>query len=67
MLRGIEYCHSLGVLHRDLKPHNILVSRRGELKIADFGLARPFTPTLRPITVEVVPQSTRYYALSYAN
>ena len=37
--RGLEEIHSLGTVHRDLKPANILIGRRGQVKIADFGLA----------------------------
>lgn len=37
--RGLEEIHALGIVHRDLKPQNILIGRRGEVKIADFGLA----------------------------
>lgn len=37
LLRGLAFCHRHKVLHRDLKPQNLLLSRRGELKLADFG------------------------------
>ncbi|KXK59667.1 hypothetical protein AWW66_22970 [Micromonospora rosaria] len=40
---ALETAHRAGVLHRDVKPGNILVSRYGEPKLADFGLARPHT------------------------
>ncbi|KAM4530086.1 cyclin-dependent kinase 6 [Odontesthes bonariensis] len=40
LLRGLDFLHTNLVLHRDLKPDNVLVSSRGEIKIADFGLAR---------------------------
>lgn len=40
LLRGLNYCHQRRVLHRDLKPQNLLINERGELKLADFGLAR---------------------------
>ncbi|GFZ04389.1 cell division control 2 [Actinidia rufa] len=48
ILSGISFCHSLGVLHRDLKPQNLLIeTTTNTLKIADFGLSRGFvTPDL---------------------
>ena len=43
LLNGVSYCHSHRVLHRDLKPQNLLVDRHGGIKLADFGLARAFS------------------------
>ncbi|KAH7441267.1 hypothetical protein KP509_03G031500 [Ceratopteris richardii] len=42
LLRGLKYIHSANILHRDLKPNNLLVNEDCDLKIADFGLARSF-------------------------
>lgn len=39
LLSGVSYIHQAGVIHRDLKPQNLLVSSENLLKIADFGLA----------------------------
>ncbi|OCT52623.1 hypothetical protein CLCR_09511 [Cladophialophora carrionii] len=43
MFEGLDYLHRRGVLHRDIKAANILVSNTGQLKYADFGLARFYT------------------------
>ncbi|CAD6884560.1 unnamed protein product [Tilletia controversa] len=54
LMRGIYYCHSHRILHRDLKPQNLLIDKEGNLKVADFGLARAFGIPLRTYTHEVV-------------
>uniref|UniRef100_A0A6G1SCA4 cyclin-dependent kinase n=1 Tax=Aceria tosichella TaxID=561515 RepID=A0A6G1SCA4_9ACAR len=54
LLRALEYCHRRKVLHRDIKPQNILISSVGELKLADFGLARAQSFPTKTYTDEVV-------------
>jgi len=54
LIRGIAHCHSHRVLHRDLKPQNLLIDKKGVLKLADFGLARAFGVPVRTYTHEVV-------------
>ncbi|KAF9887323.1 kinase subunit of RNA polymerase II carboxy-terminal domain kinase I [Aspergillus nanangensis] len=71
MFEGLAYLHHRGVLHRDIKAANILISNRGQLKYADFGLARFFSKsrqldyTNRVITIwyrppELLLGETRY-------
>ncbi len=48
ILNGVKYLHEKRIMHRDLKSANILLNNLGEVKIADFGLARQLSlgPTL---------------------
>ncbi|KAL4808758.1 kinase-like domain-containing protein [Aspergillus unguis] len=55
ILRGLKYIHSAGVIHRDLKPGNLLINENCDLKICDFGLARIQEPQMTGYV------STRYY------
>uniref|UniRef100_A0A8D3AEJ4 Cyclin-dependent kinase 7 n=1 Tax=Scophthalmus maximus TaxID=52904 RepID=A0A8D3AEJ4_SCOMX len=57
-LQGLEYMHHHWVLHRDLKPNNLLLDGNGVLKLADFGLAKSFGSPNRAYTHQVV---TRWY------
>ncbi|ORZ03566.1 protein serine/threonine kinase [Syncephalastrum racemosum] len=54
LLKGIAFCHEHKVLHRDLKPQNLLINKKGELKLGDFGLARAFGIPVRSYSHEVV-------------
>lgn len=54
MLDAISFCHLNRILHRDLKPQNLLVDGTGHIKLADFGLARSFNLPMRAYTHEVV-------------
>ncbi|XP_032065024.1 cyclin-dependent kinase 3 isoform X2 [Thamnophis elegans] len=54
LLQGVSFCHSHRVIHRDLKPQNLLINEMGAIKLADFGLARAFGVPLRTYTHEVV-------------
>jgi len=53
ILNGLNYCHSKRVIHRDLKPQNLLIDKNGIIKLADFGLARAFSVPIRTLTHEV--------------
>ena len=53
LLQGILFCHQRRVLHRDMKPQNLLIDKNGCIKIADFGLARAFGIPVRVYPHEV--------------
>ncbi|KAE9586070.1 hypothetical protein Lal_00009779 [Lupinus albus] len=52
-LKGLAFCHKKWVLHRDMKPNNLLIGSDGQLKLADFGLARIFGSPDRRFTHQV--------------
>ncbi|XP_029464079.1 cyclin-dependent kinase 10 isoform X1 [Rhinatrema bivittatum] len=54
LLRGLQYLHENFIVHRDLKVSNLLMTDKGCVKIADFGLARAYGVPLKPMTPKVV-------------
>jgi len=58
ILQGLDYLHTNWILHRDMKPNNVLINDEGILKIGDFGLAKAYGSPSRVYTHQVV---TRWY------
>ena len=63
--QGIAFCHDNRVLHRDLKPQNLLINKRGELKIGDFGLARAFGVPVNTFSNEVSEEEVCHLSWRY--
>ena len=51
ILEGLDYLHSKSIAHRDLKPSNVLMNAEGNVKVADFGLAKKLSKFSTPLVV----------------
>ncbi len=59
ILRALEHAHTKGVIHRDIKPQNIMLMRNGQIKVTDFGIAK--LPSAETVTMEDKAIGTVYY------
>jgi serine/threonine-protein kinase len=50
VLRALEYSHQAGIVHRDIKPGNVMVTRNGDIKVMDFGIARAMSDSQATMT-----------------
>ena len=50
VLRALEYSHQAGIVHRDIKPGNVMVTRNGDVKVMDFGIARAMSDAQSTMT-----------------
>ncbi|WP_083248301.1 Stk1 family PASTA domain-containing Ser/Thr kinase [Desulfuribacillus stibiiarsenatis] len=59
---ALDHAHQHGIIHRDIKPHNILINKFGRIKVTDFGIARAVTTSTLTYQTESVLGSVHYFS-----
>jgi serine/threonine protein kinase len=65
LLDGLCYCHGKNFLHRDIKCSNILINNRGQVKLADFGLARLYNVRFFGFSCKKMVRSTHKFLFGF--
>ncbi len=64
---GLEHAHIMGVVHCDIKPHNVMITKSGRVKVTDFGIARAINTTNTVMYTNSIMGSAHYISPEQAN
>ena len=67
LLRGLEHAHTMGIVHCDIKPHNVIITHYGACKSTDFGIARAMNATNTVMYTNSILGSAHYLSPEQAS